>query len=1193
MANTQLSKKTWWGRRWIEALEKIDSDTNRLPRGRSYANNDRVKEILFHKSNITAKVKGRLYSPYSIKIHLSQFSQEKKNEIIKIIQENPFLLSKLSLGEMPTDLLSLLEEANIEIFPESWEELKSNCSCPDWANPCKHIAAVYYIIGNEIEKNPFLLFSLRGLTKEELSGVADEQNIEQQVELKDYLLPLKKAKIEQIPNQFEHSLDFSSYDMNSLFSILPENQSFYPKADLRKFLKQSYHEAAISLENRTIADEPPDFLRGTRFHLVFSGESFESLHIFVSPFEAVPFILPDTKAKPTKKLLPIWDLYENSTKTEVLEGHFFSLDEILNFFLKYPTVFNLNSATQSARFMSVIAATALSFITSGAFVPKMIRRRDNEFFLLYQPVLHDEQTKKAIKVLEDIYPFWMGTTENGTELLHRSSMKEILSRCITSIFQTSIQENKKYQENKILSTFFMRDTVYVPENFQESNTSYSVENWLEHLSTINEDIVPLISIDKVTKTKFALDIWVENKNQLQDPVRFSEVLNQNKKCFNKPINYIRTKISRQLTIASERLEVLRDYLNNPHSSLPKIDLKTISSILLEHYSFFELIGIRFRLPKELTEAIKPKLTLKSQSPKTISYLSLNSILNFSWEVSIGDIQLTLEQFQKLVKGSEGVLYYKNKYILLNPNEINHLLKQINKPPVFQSPLDVIYSVLSGEFNGASFIPDEKLSNYINNMFQAEDISLPENMVASLRPYQKRGYEWMYSNLQKGLGCCIADDMGLGKTLQVICVLQKMKNEGLLKKQALVVCPTTLLGNWEREVQKFAPDLKTSIFHGTEKSLNKKVDIIFTTYSLVRLHNKNFLSKTWAVLVIDEAQNIKNPLTEQSKSLKNIKADHKIAISGTPVENRLTELWSIYDFINRGYLGDLKTFKKSFATPIERYRNKELIERLIKVTSPFILRRLKTDKSIISDLPDKIVSDEYCYLTKEQAAIYENVVKTTMKSIEKTASSERNGIIFQLMTRLKQVCNHPYHFSKRGSIDVNLSGKSEKTFDILEKILASNQKILIFTQYKEMGELLEKQIDHKFQEKSLFFHGTLTRKTREKMIKDFSDDNGPSIFIISLKAGGTGLNLVNASNVLHYDLWWNPAVENQATDRAYRIGQKKNVYVHRMITVGTFEEKINAMINSKKELADLTVSVGENWITKMSNKELKELFTLNQ
>jgi SNF2 family DNA or RNA helicase len=610
-----------------------------------------------------------------------------------------------------------------------------------------------------------------------------------------------------------------------------------------------------------------------------------------------------------------------------------------------------------------------------------------------------------------------------------------------------------------------------------------------------------------------------------------------------------------------------------------------------------MLGIRIVVPRELQRLAKPRPTIKAafkgKEPGR-TYLSLDGLLNFSWEVAIGDIKVSKAEFLKLVKSAGRLVKFRDQYILLNPDAVKAIMDRLARPVTALTPMETLQAALTGESGGIAFSPDEALKRIIDDIGRIEDIAIPSSLNGNLRPYQERGYRWLYSNLTKGFGSCLADDMGLGKTIQVIALLLALKERKALTTPALVVCPTTLVGNWRKECARFAPTLSCVAYHGAErKMMGTGSDLVITTYGTLRRNLSKFSTFEWPVVIIDEAQNIKNPDTDQTKAVKSMKARAFIAMSGTPVENRLTELWSIFDFINKGYLGHVSGFQQKFALPIEKYRDREQIERLKAATGPFIMRRLKSDRSIVDDLPEKLVFEEYCYLTKEQSVLYRQVVNNTMKVIEESEGIERKGLIFKLITSLKQICNHPAHFSKKGNADKSLSGKAERLIELTEKILNVREKALIFTQYREMGDLLAQIIGSEHGEEALFFHGGLTRKKRDAMVDSFQGDGTHNIMIVSLKAGGTGLNLTSASNVVHYDLWWNPAVEEQATDRTYRIGQEKNVMVHRLITLGTFEEKIDEMIKAKRELADLTVSTGERWLTEMSDRELRSLFTLTK
>jgi SNF2 family DNA or RNA helicase len=436
-------------------------------------------------------------------------------------------------------------------------------------------------------------------------------------------------------------------------------------------------------------------------------------------------------------------------------------------------------------------------------------------------------------------------------------------------------------------------------------------------------------------------------------------------------------------------------------------------------------------------------------------------------------------------------------------------------------------------------------------------------------------------------------MGLGKTVQILTVIQKFKEDKKLKKPSLVVCPTSVIANWKREANKFTPNLDVEIYHGSDREFEEIVDkdLIITSYGIIRRDINQMKNYLFDFVILDEAQNIKNPETSQSKSVKELKANYKATLTGTPIENKVLELWSIYDFLMPGYLGNKNLFKKDFVEKIEKFGSKSKIKSLKNMIDPFLLRRMKNDTNVIKDLPDKVVIDEYTYLSKTQEKLYQKELDYSLEGIKNKKGVSRSGNIFRLITKLKQICNHPSNYNSGFEYNAKISGKSEKTVELIENIIESEEKALIFTQYVQMGKILKKMLEDKFNKKILFFHGSLNSNQREELIKEFNNDEDIPVMIVSLKAGGTGLNLTAANHVIHYDLWWNPAVENQATDRVYRIGQDKKVFVHRLITTNTFEERINEIINEKKELSEELIQKGERWIMEMNDKALKKMFSL--
>lgn len=485
---------------------------------------------------------------------------------------------------------------------------------------------------------------------------------------------------------------------------------------------------------------------------------------------------------------------------------------------------------------------------------------------------------------------------------------------------------------------------------------------------------------------------------------------------------------------------------------------------------------------------------------------------------------------------------------------------------------------------------KKFKKLIDN---SKAYEVPKSLTGELRPYQKIGYSWLVQNVKYNFGCILADDMGLGKTLQILSAILHFKEVNSLEnKSSLIIVPPTLLSNWENEIKKFTPELTYYIYHGTNRTFPlEEYDLILTSYGVIRLDLDIFQDKTWFICVIDEAQNIKNPNTQQTKAIKSIKAENKVALTGTPIENKLTDYWSIFDFVNKGYLSSLDNFKANYVMRIERLEETKTLEKFKTITKPFVLRRLKTDDNIKEELPDKIINDIYCSLTKKQIRLYNAIMEGIFEDLEGKTGIERRGIILNIITGLKQVCNHPSQFLKSDNPKINESGKMELLITILENILDVDEKVIIFTQYAKMGKIIEQLVSKKLKTNVLFLHGSLTQQKKAEVISNFQENKEFKILVATLKTGGVGLNLTAAQNVIHYDLWWNPAIENQATDRVHRIGQKSDVMVYRFITKRTLEEVIDQMSKNKLNLAEKAISNDETFITEMTNEELKEALTL--
>ncbi|MDQ7091644.1 MAG: DEAD/DEAH box helicase [Methylococcales bacterium] len=646
-----------------------------------------------------------------------------------------------------------------------------------------------------------------------------------------------------------------------------------------------------------------------------------------------------------------------------------------------------------------------------------------------------------------------------------------------------------------------------------------------------------------------------------------------------------------------------------------LTLEEAFEFLRESAWVLEDAGFRVVIPAKLTPKgrQRTKMRLRSSDKKkggtaaAKSYLSMDSLTDYYYELAIGDEKVSVEEWQQLVDMKTPLVHFRGQWMELDREKMQEMLAfwQQQKENPDKLSVHELLKKLAEESDSLEVDAADSLAHMLAKLNDSSHLDLienPEKLKAQLRDYQKRGVSWLRYLETLGLNGCLADDMGLGKTMQVIAALI-LEKEADKTAPTLLIAPTSVIGNWQKEIEKFAPHLKTLIHHGSGRESDKKAfnklcseqDMLITSYTLARKDAPLLTGVKWHRVVLDEAQNIKNPKAAQTKAILKLKAPHRLALTGTPVENRLMDLWSIFNFLNPNYLGKQAQFRKNYELPIQRNNNRVQSAVLKQLIQPFILRRLKTDKNIIKDLPDKIENKQYCNLSKEQAALYQAVVKDVEKKLDDSEGIERQGLMLSTLMKLKQICNHPSQFLQDESpFTVERSHKLERVSEMLSEAIDDGDSLLIFTQFTEIGDKLMQYLSKEKHYPTHYLHGGVSRKKREQMITDFQNpDSPPSVFVLSLKAGGVGITLTRANHVFHFDRWWNPAVENQATDRAFRIGQKKNVFVHKFITLGTLEERIDQMIEDKQKMADSIVGNDESWLTKLDNQAFKELIALNK
>ncbi|MDH7514887.1 MAG: DEAD/DEAH box helicase [Bacteroidota bacterium] len=644
----------------------------------------------------------------------------------------------------------------------------------------------------------------------------------------------------------------------------------------------------------------------------------------------------------------------------------------------------------------------------------------------------------------------------------------------------------------------------------------------------------------------------------------------------------------------------------------ELDTAGAWQFLREYAPVLEASGFRIILPewwsgRTAAHRLRASLRASSSAPSGSGFLSLDAITSCDITVSLGDEPLTVDQLRALARRKAPLVRVGGRWTHIEPEEITaalRLLERRSGAPL--SGRELIALALGAEKRiGGLEVSEVQLEGWIGDLVDSlahreelAELPQPENMQGVLRPYQVRGFSWLAFLRKWRLGACLADDMGLGKTIQALALIQHERNAGETKP-VLVVCPMSVINNWRNEAAAFTPGLPVMVHHGIDRPRDEafrvaasKHAMVVTSYGLLQRDIGTISSVDWAGVIFDEAQNIKNPDSKQAQAARLVRAEYRIVMTGTPIENHVGDLWALMDLVNPGLLGSRADFTTDFHKPIHVYGDETRAAALRTVTGPFILRRLKTDRSVLTDLPEKIEIKESCLLTREQAALYQAVVDGLRERVETAEGMERRGLILASLMRLKQVCNHPAQLLKDESVLEGRSGKLARLREVLLEIRQTGERTLVYTQFAEMGKLLRRYIRDLFGEEVFFLYGGTPRADRDEMVERFQNDgDAPRVFVLSLKAGGTGLNLTGANHVIHYDRWWNPAVENQATDRAYRIGQGRNVVVRSFVAAGTLEERIDALLARKSDLAQKIVASGDAWLTELSNTELFDLVRL--
>ena len=1120
----------------------------------------------------------------NITLEFDLLSDEECDFIEHAFYKNPILKEELINSKLNFYFFEYLSKNNIKIIVEKVDDM----NLPASMNPMEKLF-LFDSLRAIIYKNPLLALDIKGFDTEGMKEILSRQMLEVKKDKVDFI-PYEDVTVntnKQLPEYYRMKKLYS----DEIFANFSDNPQYFDKKEFKSNMMELYDLIRDEFEN-VFGYENNYFARNCDFHCIFGKKDME---FFITPTINFEIYLKSKgsmfRASKVMRTIPVIEGDRLVLKNVV--GILVPKYIVYDYFLNFQSLIESDEISQTTRLFNYLTLLAKDIVKTLNIRPHVTLLDTQYFKINYSVDFENPKLKNTLNSIIDFAAENYGISEDGKQVAQKSYIRELLDDLINyMVYKILSLKVSKLKQTPAITMFSTNQPQKAIRGAK--NIAVAIIEWLSTFNQNSNPIKLLVTFDKEGEFEYRTKLSYSNQNKTNDI----------KNLFVDEDEKFREVVAAQIRSASEFMPSLKNIYCSFGFHEPVVKAIEIIKNLSKICSILNGFNVDIYMPKELQNILRPKLSIKTVLKQDVSKdflgtlddpnsnYSLNDIMEFSYEIAIGDEKLTKEEFLKLIENSGELINFKNKYVLLNEAEIKKILENLDKPIDKElNRLEFIHSVFAGKIDDFDTDYEDAIREAVKKHLNVKEVEPPDELKGVLRPYQVYGFKWLYSNIIKGFGCCIADDMGLGKTVQILSLIVKLKQEGKMDKPAVVVCPTTLVGNWLKECEKFAPSMKVSIYHGVNRVLNLKSDIIITTYGHLRADLEKLKQHEWGMLIIDEAQSIKNPSTAQSKAIKSLVTPCRIAMTGTPIENRLSELWSIFDFINKGYLGTSSEFQDKYAFEIEKLGQNSSAQRLQLVTSPFVLRRLKTDKKIIDDLPEKIVFDEYCYLTPEQAALYETTLNSTMKQVEESTGINRRGMILKLITSLKQICNHPANYLKNQDFSYDLSGKTKKIFAITELILEANEKVLIFTQYKEMGEILTKIIKQELHDNVLFFHGSLNRQEREKLIDKFQNDENTKVMVLSLKAGGTGLNLTAATNVIHFDLWWNPAVEMQATDRTYRIGQNKNVTVHRLVTLGTFEEKIDEILKNKQKLVDMALYTGETMLGDLSNEELMEIFKL--
>jgi len=941
---------------WINNIKKLD-EKNKLAHGEIYSRDGSVKDFEINENIVKANVEGAPGDFYEVEIKFNQFTKRNINKLTGFINDNSVIYFKIINGQFPDELL----DAGVKILPDSLKDFKMSCSC-DKGLFCKHKAAVFHKIAKEIDKNPFLVLRLKGF---DLSVLFDNEYFKITT-VRELVRNEKKYKLNASDN-----ID----NLTKLYNSLSSYPSFFPSKtiDFKKIL----YDVLVSMSNNAYNICNPR-IKGFKEYITLGNYIQKHDYSNIKEYGEMKKVFEDKWLNPTS-----WDEFkiDLNGNYEIIKINTGDFDN--NFIrqdLKYPlfaffaelSQIKIDDYSYNIRFLNKLFQFTLKLIIDLELIPEFFRLDNKEFHIRWIPAFEEEIYKKlnefSSKCPDNLLTFYKTQIPKNNQIIILISLFfEGFSKyfMINPLYETS------FINDRYFSLFFIKSQDLTSYNYKRSEIE--IDNWLHALYLNQQDYKLVLNVDQ-KDFEFIFDFKVRLEDNLYD---FNEI------CDLKRLDIVKSCFIIQNIFNSNGL--FFDF-----NKVKIMDLNEYSRFVSDVLPVLSLCGVEVDEPLELKNSLKPKLILNNNSSKPSSSLTLNDLTDFDWKIAIGDETFSIDDFETFAQNYRGLVKIKDKYYFIEDDDLEQLREDISNIPENRDKSSMVSYLLSSAADHLWL--DEKVDELMSKILNIEPAEILGNLNCDLRQYQEVGFSWMLQNMQMGFGSILADDMGLGKTVQILTLIVYLKESGKLNEgKVLIVAPTSILTNWQMEVEKFTPSLNIKIYHGMNRQFPEgDYDILLTSYGMIRQDIDEFISRDWFLFVVDEAQNIKNPSTKQTKAIKQINANHHIALSGTPVENHLGEYWSIFDFINKGYLKSLKSFKERFMRPIEKYHDQIALNDFKKITSPFILRRVKTDKSIIDELPDKFVNDIYCNLTVKQASMYDETLDMLLRDVENNEGIKRKG-----------------------------------------------------------------------------------------------------------------------------------------------------------------------------------------------------------